>query len=101
MLYLDELHERSMLVPEVMHQLIEQKLITTIQTLDSLTFVSNYQLIAVMNLWACSYYGELSKRSQLIHKTRQGTAYILIIPLLYDLLWKIAEEIFPPCWAVL
>jgi predicted ATPase with chaperone activity len=51
---LDELHERSMRVPEVMRQPIEQKIVTISQTLDSLTFVSNYQLIAVMNLWACS-----------------------------------------------
>ena len=53
------------------------------------------------NPWACSYYGELSKRSQLVHKARQSTTYLLIIPLLYDLLWKIVEEIFLPYWAVL
>ncbi len=54
----------------------------------------------ILNPWACSYYGELYKCSQLIHRTRQSTAYIYIIPLLYDLLWKIAEEIFLLYWAV-
>ncbi len=54
LLFLDELHEFGSHVLEVLRQPMEDKFVTISHSQGSLTFPANFQMIAVMNPWACS-----------------------------------------------
>ena len=53
-LFLDEFPEFGSRVLEVLRQPLEDKQVTISRAQGSLTFPSNFQLIAAMNPWACS-----------------------------------------------
>jgi len=60
-LFLDELPEFGPRVLEVMRQPIEDKMVTISRAQGSLTFPSNFQMIAAMNPCPCGYYGDALK----------------------------------------
>jgi len=49
-LFLDELPKFGMRVLEVLHQPLEDKVLTISRAQDSLTFPANFQLVRAMNL---------------------------------------------------
>jgi len=57
-LFLDEFPEFGTHVLEVMHQPMEDKVVTISRAKGSLTFSANFQLIAAMNPFPCGYYGD-------------------------------------------
>ncbi len=60
-LFLDELPEFGHRVLEVLRQPLEDKIVTISRARGSLTFPSNFQLIAAMNPCPCGYYGDAIK----------------------------------------
>lgn len=60
-LFLDELPEFGRRVLEVMRQPLEDKCVTISRAQGSLTFPSNFQLIAAMNPCPCGFYGDSKK----------------------------------------
>jgi magnesium chelatase family protein len=52
-LFLDEFPEFGMRVLEVLHQPIEDKVVTTSRAQGSLTFSASFQLVAAMNPCPC------------------------------------------------
>jgi magnesium chelatase family protein len=60
-LLLDEFPEFGTRVLEVMHQPMEDKVVTISRARGALTFSANFQLIAAMNPCPCGYYGDSLK----------------------------------------
>ena len=57
-LFLDELPEFGKHVLEVLRQPLEDKMVTISRAKGSLTFPSNFQMVAAMNPCPCGYYGD-------------------------------------------
>ncbi len=57
-LFLDELPEFPQTVLEVLRQPLEDKIVTISRASDTLTFPSNFILVAAQNLCPCGYYGD-------------------------------------------
>jgi len=60
-LFLDELPEFGKHVLEVLRQPLEDKQVTISRARGSLTFPSNFQMVAAMNPCPCGYYGDAHK----------------------------------------
>ncbi|MBN1450236.1 MAG: YifB family Mg chelatase-like AAA ATPase, partial [Anaerolineales bacterium] len=68
-LFLDEFPEFGSRVLEVMRQPMEDKVVTISRAKGSLTFPSNFMLVAAMNPCPCGYYGDAQKPCTCSHST--------------------------------
>ena len=61
MLFLDELPEFDQRSLKVLRQPLEDKIVTISRAAGTLTFPTNFQLVAAMNPCPCGYYGDPTK----------------------------------------